>query len=78
MPLTGSATALAALMKSEIIAENSKVGLAPPDPKALTSLTTAVARAIITHFLAQGQVAPGIPTAGSPAAQATTAPGKLI
>jgi hypothetical protein len=37
-----------------------------------------IALDIVDFLMMDVQVAPGIPTAGSPAAQATTAPGKLM
>ena len=82
MPLTGSDTLLASQMFSLV-----KVALgpkaAPPfaSPESLIQLKAmcdGMAKAIVTHFLANAQVAPGIPTAGSPAVQATVAPGTLM
>ena len=52
-----------------------------PNPEAdvqLKKLCSAFSAAIINHLLLVGQVAAGIPTAGSPAAQATILPGKFM
>lgn len=42
------------------------------------ALSKAIAKVLADTLLKDAQVAPGIPTAGSPAAQATTAPGSII
>lgn len=77
MPLTGTESALAASMYAMVTAE---IG-APPNPEAskqLKALCSGIAKAIVPHIVSMAQVAPGIPTAGSPVAQATTAPGTII
>jgi hypothetical protein len=56
---------------------------APPDAanshkQLAEAISKAVAKVIANLLLTEVQVAPGIPTAGSPAAQVTTAPGKLL
>lgn len=78
MAITSTESALGALIQAEV----AKVDpLAAQDPKVL-ELWTAVANAIILHFVANAQVLPGIPvaTAGGPTAQtgATTGPGMLV
>lgn len=46
--------------------------------KMADALAKAIAKEVVQFLQTQVQVAPGIPTAGSAAAQVTTAPGKLI
>lgn len=82
MPLKGSEQVLAASMFAMVKAQ---IGAAPPPfipnpdaDKQLKALCTGIANAIVPHLLTMAQVAPGIPTAGSPAAQLTTAPGALM
>ncbi len=50
----------------------------PSSHKKLAAAISDIAIPIVTMLLTEAQVAPGIPTAGSPAAQATVAPGKLL
>ena len=74
--ITGSETVLAESMYQMVTIELGP----PPNPEAskqLKALCTGLANAIVPHILT-AQVAPGIPTAGSPAAQVTTGPGVLI
>lgn len=76
MPLTGSEKILAASMYQMVSLELGP----PPNPEAskqLKALCAGLANAIVPHILT-AQVAVGIPTAGSPAAQVTTGPGVLI
>lgn len=42
------------------------------------ALSKAIAKVLAQTLLMDAKVAPGIPTAGSPAAQVTTGPGSLI
>ena len=54
---------------------------APPNPQAskqLKALCSGLAKAIVPHIVSMAQVAPGIPTAGSPAAQLTVGPGAIM
>lgn len=54
---------------------------ASADPKShqkLAKAISAIADVIVLALTVDAQVAPGIPTAGSPAAQVTTGPGKII
>ncbi len=44
----------------------------------LAKIAAETAKIIIESILTDAQVAPGIPTAGSPTAQVTTGPGKII
>lgn len=79
MPITGTEKVLAASMFAMVQAELA-ADLATASPQAmmqLQKLCTGLANAIVPHIL-MAQVAPGIPTAGSPAAQATVAPGILM
>jgi len=51
------------------------------DPTAHAKLASAISDIgliLVTYLQTNAQVAPGIPTAGSPAAQVTTAPGSLL
>lgn len=82
MPFTGSAPALA-----NLIVLNMTPIINASDPTAVANLqatANALATAIESWILTagvgciQGSVAPGIPTAGGPTAQATTAPGLLL
>jgi len=77
MPLAGTEAILAAQMFSMVTAE-----LGPlPNPEAAVQLNkfcSGLAKAIIPHIVSMAQVAPGIPTAGSPAAQVTVGPGVLL
>ena len=80
MPLAGSDKLLATQMFSLV-----KVALGPDMLKAspestqqLQALCDGMAKAIVNHFLVNAQVAAGIPTSGSPAAQVTIAPGVLM
>jgi hypothetical protein len=77
VPLTGSESLLAAQMFTMVTAE---VG-ALPNPQAaqqLKKLCNGLAKAIVPHIVVNAQVAAGIPTAGSPAAQVTVGPGTII
>jgi len=76
MPITGTEAILAASMYSMVSAELGP----PPNPEAavqLQKLCKGLANAIVPHIL-MAQVAPGIPTAGSPSAQVTVASGALM
>jgi len=42
------------------------------------ALSRAIAKVLAKTLLSDAKVAPGIPTAGSPAAQVTTAPGSIV
>lgn len=80
MPLMGSETVLAAQMFSLVQAELAATGQ-PPDPASLPNLQAfcnGLAKAIVPHIVSFAQVAAGIPTAGTPSAQATVAPGVII
>lgn len=77
MPLLGTDTVLAALMKSTIIEENASLGLAPPDPKAITALTNALATAIISHLIENTVVLPGIAVVTATGAGSTASPGMI-
>ena len=77
MRLAGTEAVLAKTMFSMITAELGP----PPNPEAakqLEGLCNGIANALIPHLISMAQVAPGIVTAGGPAAQATTTPGVLI
>lgn len=79
MPITGTEQILAASMFA-MIQKELAADLAMASPQSmvqLQKLCTGLANAIVPHILL-AQVAPGIPTAGSPAAQATVAPGVLM
>lgn len=79
MPITGTEKILAASMFSMIQAELAE-DMASASPQAmlqLQKLCTGLANAIVPHIL-MAQVAPGIATAGSPAAQVTVSPGVLM
>jgi hypothetical protein len=43
-----------------------------------SQIAQVIAEVIVAQILATGQVAPGIVTAGSPATQTSTTPGKII
>lgn len=45
--------------------------------KLATAIAAAVAKVIVGAITKDAMIGPGIPTAGSPAAQATVAPGKI-
>lgn len=80
MPLLGSEAVLGKQIAAMIIAELSAIG-APPPPTALPNidaLGNGIAKALIPHLISFAQVAPGIPTAGSPAAQITVGVGTLL
>jgi len=80
MPLLGTDTLLATTMFSLLQVELLATGT-PPTPEALKqlkALCNAIAKAVVPHIVANAQVAPGIPTAGSPAAQVTTLPGFIL
>lgn len=73
----GSESVLAAQMYTMVSAELGP----PPNPEAaaqLQKLCKGLANAIVPHIVSMAQVAPGIATAGSPAAQVTTMPGTLM
>ena len=77
MPLAGTEAILGAQMFTMVSAELGP----PPNPesaKQLQKLCNGLAKAIVPHIVSMTQVAPGIPTAGSPSAQITTAPGILL
>lgn len=77
MALAGTEQVLAKSIYAMISAELGP----PPNPesaKQLQGLCNGIANAIIPHIISMAQVASGIPTAGSPAAQSTIAPGKII
>jgi hypothetical protein len=78
MPLTGTEMMLAKQIETQITAALAKRGNAQIDPKSISGLAEGIAMAIVPHLLTNAQVAPGIPTAGSPTAQATVAPGTLM
>ena len=69
-----------------IIAELTASFGASADPKTVTdshkkiaaAVAKAVAQVIVTELTTNAQVLPGIPTAGSPAAQTTVGPGKIL
>ncbi len=80
MPLAGTekilATQMFAMVQAELAAD-----LATASPQAIMQIEkfcNGIANAIVPHIVSMTQVAPGIPTAGSPAAQLTTAPGVLM
>ena len=50
----------------------------PDGHKKMAAAISDIAIPIVMMLLSDAQVAPGIPTAGSPAAQVTTAPGMLL
>ena len=77
MPLMGSESVLAAQLFTMVTAE---IGALPnPDAvKQLKALCTGIANAIVPHILTMTQVAPGIPTAGSPSSQLTVGMGTLM
>jgi hypothetical protein len=80
MPLMGTETVLGAQIFSMVQAELSSTGH-PPDPTSLPNLQAfcnGIAKAIVPHIVSFAQVAPGIPTAGSPASQVTVGPGTLL
>ena len=66
--------ALAREMKEEI-ASNPQ---AAASHKKLAAAISDIALDIVMEILTNAQVAAGIPTAGSPSAQVTTAPGKIL
>lgn len=66
---------LVSALTRELAAE---AGADPSSHKKLAAAISDIAIPIVTMLLTEAQVAPGIPTAGSPAAQVTTAPGKLL
>jgi len=76
MPLAGTEQLLAKSMFSAISAELGPLAN-PESAKQLQALCNGIANALIPHILTMTQVAAGIPTAGSPAAQVTVAPGIL-
>lgn len=83
MPLAGTEALLAKTMYAMVLKEMASdlAGPPPASPQAtqqLMKLCTGLANAIVPHIVSMAQVAPGIPTAGSPAAQATVAPGVLM
>ena len=80
MPLTGSDTLLSSQMLSLVQAELAAIGK-PPDPMSIPNLQafcSGLAKPICLHIVANAQVAAGIPTSGSPAAQITVAPGVIV
>ena len=77
MPLKGSELILSTLMYKEISTKLGKLANLQSD-KQLKALCDGLAKAICDHIPTAAQVAPGIPTAGSPVAQATTAPGTIM
>jgi len=79
MPLTGSESILAAQMFAMVKAQLPEMALSSPQATIqLQKLCTGLANAIVPHIVSMAQVAPGIPTAGSPSAQATVAPGQIV
>jgi hypothetical protein len=80
MPLAGTEQILAAQMFAMVQAElaSDLAGASPQAMMQLKKMCTGLANAIVPHIVSMAQVAPGIPTAGSPAAQATVAPGVLM
>ena len=79
MPLAGTEKLLATTMFTMVQAELAAdlAGASPQAMMQLQKLCNGLANAIVPHIF-MAQVAPGIPTAGSPAAQATVAPGVLM
>lgn len=77
MPLAKTEKILATLMATNIKTENAKLGLTPPDEKALQALTNGMAKAIVDHLLKVTEVAAGIAVSTSGGSGATSAPGKL-
>lgn len=81
MPLMGTEKILAAQMFAMVSVE---LGIPDPtkfNPEAvakLQKLCNGFANAIVPHIVSMTQVAPGIPTSGSPVAQVTIAPGTLM
>lgn len=77
---------IAKTLEAKLISEMTKAFAgpnAPPDiadshKKMAGAIAKAVANVLASTLLQDAQVAAGIPTAGSPTAQATTAPGKLV
>ena len=69
MPLAGSDLQLAQLMVTFVQQENATQGL---KPAVIQALANGMAKAIIQHFLTNGQVAPGIVVATTGGAGSTT------
>jgi hypothetical protein len=73
-------------LEAKLISELTKAFTAPGAPPDITdshkkmagAIAKAVASVLASTLLQDAQVAPGIPTLGSPTAQATSAAGKLI
>ena len=80
MPLMGSESILAAQMFAMVQAELAAdlAGASPQAMAQLQKLCTGLANAIVSHIVTMAQVAPGIPTAGSPASQLTVGMGTLL
>lgn len=69
-------SAIMAALKTQF----AKEGGADPDShkKLAAAIAEGVAITIVKALQTEAEVLPGIPTAGSPAAQVTTAPGKIF
>jgi len=80
MPLAGTEKVLASQMFAMVQAELAAdlAGASPKSMQQLQKLCTGLANAIVPHIVTMTQVAAGIPTAGSPSAQVTIAPGTLM
>jgi len=77
MPVTGTQKVLAASLFSMIQAELAGAGQPlPTSAQSLQALCNGIANAIVPHLLLI-TVNPGIPTAGSPAAQVSVGPGTV-
>lgn len=82
MPLAGSdkllATQMFSLVSAALGPKAAPPFASPESLQQLQALCDGMATAIVNHFLLNAQVAAGIPTSGSPAAQVTIAPGVLM
>lgn len=76
--LKGAESKLSKLMQQYIKSEVQKRGLAAPEAKSLEGMCEGLAKAITEHFLANGEVATGIPVTTSGGAGATSKTGKLV
>ncbi len=71
-------TKVYAALEKEFAAEGKVNKEAKKSWKRQAKVAGIIAKAIIEEIKKTGQVASGIPTAGSPASQMTTLPGKII
>jgi hypothetical protein len=80
MPLAGTEKILGAQMFAMVQAElaSDLAGASPQALMQLQKLCNGLANAIVPHIVTMTQVAPGIPTAGSPASQLTVGMGTLL